>query len=350
MDENYDNIENRKDVKEELARIDPEKKGTLTQKTTNIDKLWFLALSLLAIGLFVVYYLVRFDEIILPEEYKPMAVRLARGSIFIVLVLLIARSLSIFLFRKIEDSVSQYNIKKVMRLVVAVIILFIILSSVFVNWYGALVSLGILTLILGIALQNPITSFFAWIFLMIRRPYRVGDRIAIGEMRGDVVDVGYFDTTLWEFRGEYLTTDHPSGRLIRFPNSKAFTDPVINFSWPVFPYIWNEIHLQVSYTSDFKFISETMERVVTEELGERMLKRVNDYHKLLKKTAVGELEVNERPVSFFRADDVTWIRASVRYLVDPRKAGTTINILTVKIIEALNKEPARVQFPNGNNR
>ena len=89
------------------------------------------------------------------------------------------------------------------------------------NWYTAVVSLGLISLILGFALQTPITSFIGWIYILVRKPYRVGDRIRIGEANGDVIDVSYLDTTLWEFGGEYLSTDHPSGRIIKFPNSNV---------------------------------------------------------------------------------------------------------------------------------
>jgi hypothetical protein len=52
----------------------------------------------------------------------------------------------------------------------------------------------------------------------------VGDRIQVNTFTGDVVEIGYFDTTLWEFAGNYMTNDLPSGRLIRFPNSLIFQD------------------------------------------------------------------------------------------------------------------------------
>ena len=45
-----------------------------------------------------------------------------------------------------------------------------------------------------------------------------------GEITGDVIDVGYLDTTLWEFGGQYLSSDHPSGRLIKFPNEKVLDE------------------------------------------------------------------------------------------------------------------------------
>lgn len=110
----------------------------------------------------------------------------------------------------------------------------------FANWYTAVVSLGLVSLILGFALQTPITSFIGWIYILIRTPYRVGDRIRIGNATGDVIDVSYLDTTLWEFGGEYYLPITPSGRIIKFPNSSVLSTAVYNYSWPLFPFIWNE--------------------------------------------------------------------------------------------------------------
>ena len=46
-------------------------------------------------------------------------------------------------------------------------------------------------------------------YILVRTPYTVGDRIQIGDATGDAIDVSYLDTTLWEFGGPYLSTDHP---------------------------------------------------------------------------------------------------------------------------------------------
>jgi small-conductance mechanosensitive channel len=219
-----------------------------------------------------------------------------------------------------------------------------------VGWYGAAVSLGLLSLLLGFALQAPITSFFAWIYILARAPYRVGDRIRIGESTGDVIDVGYLDTTLWEFGGELLSTDHPSGRIIRFPNSAVFNSPVFNYSWPLFPYIWNEVTVQVAYQSDLEFVAKVMTETAEEELGPRMEERVSVYRGLLEKTPVDHLEVAERPTVIFRVNPVTWVDATVRYLVAPRNAGRRKTALTKKIIERLNAAPDRVMFPAANTR
>src|SRR5678809_1691277 len=76
--------------------------------------------------------------------------------------------------------------------------------------------------------------------------------------------------TLWEFGGDYLSTEHPSGRIIKFPNSTVLSSPVYNYTWPLFPYIWNEIKFQIAYNSDLDFVATTMKEVAEQEVGEEM--------------------------------------------------------------------------------
>jgi small-conductance mechanosensitive channel len=178
----------------------------------------------------------------------------------------------------------------------------------------------------------------------------VGDRIKIDEATGDVIDVGYLDTTLWEFGGDLLSTDHPSGRVIRFPNSKVLNSVVYNYSWPLFPYIWNEIKFSVAYESDLEFVAKTMQQVAEEELGEKMLKRVRTFTRLLAETPVDRLEVRERPTVVFRVNSNTWLDAIVRYVVPTRAAGRVKSRLIKKMLARLNAEPDKVMFPKADAR
>src|SRR5205814_1260866 len=182
-------------------------------------------------------------------------------------------------------------------------------------------SLGVVSAILGFALQTPISSFIGWVYILMKKTYRIGDRIQVGTSTGDVIDIDYLDTTLWEFGGPYVSADHPSGRLIKFPNSNVLSTAVYNYSWPLFPYIWNEISVQVAYTSDLKFVANLMQGVVEAELGETMERRIRTYQELLSRTPVDELQVQPKPVVLFSVGDNTWIEPRVRYLVSPRTAG-----------------------------
>ncbi|HET8654880.1 MAG TPA: mechanosensitive ion channel family protein [Longimicrobiaceae bacterium] len=308
--------------------------------------IYFLVLVVLG----AVYYALRLHVLSLPSRTEALVMRLDRGVMWIVLLIAAAKLVDVFLIARVDDAGSQYNLRRLKRLVVVVGIASIVVSLIFRNWYAALVSLGLISAILAFALQTPISSFIGWMYILVKAPYRVGDRIQIGGATGDVIAIGYLDTTLWEFGGPYLSTDHPSGRLIKFPNVNVLSTAVYNYSWPLFPYIWNEVDVQIAYGSDLQYVATTMRGVVEAEMGEKMVQRIQRFRGLLDQTPVDQIEVQEHPVVLFRVSTNTWVEAVVRYLVDPKKAGAVKSRLTRKVIEALNREPERVMFPRGDNR
>jgi small-conductance mechanosensitive channel len=305
---------------------------------------------LLLIGLGTLYYLLRLGVFDFAGKYVALLQRLMLGTMALVLVLGVAKTIDLYVFGRLDDAATRYNLRRILKLLVGLVLVLIVISIIFANWYTTVVSLGLISLILGFALQTPITSFIGWIYILVRAPYRVGDRIRIGDATGDVIDVSYLDTTLWEFGGQYLSTDHPSGRIIKFPNSSVLDTAVYNYSWPLFPYIWNEIKFQIAYQSDLEFVAETMRAVAEEELGEAMIERIKTFRELLAQTPVDQLEVQERPVVLFRVSENTWLEAILRYLVVPREAGRIKTRLVRKMLERLNAAPDKVMFPKGDAR
>jgi small-conductance mechanosensitive channel len=320
----------------------PKPSPTVEKKQKTFIGIYLVVLAVLG-GLYYVfkYYVVH------AGTFLPRAVL---GAIAVATVVMVVKSIDVYLIERVDDPVSEYNLRRVLKLLATLVIALIVISVLFVNWYTAVVSLGVFSVIAGLALQTTFTSFIGWIYILVRSPYRVGDRIKIGESTGDVIDVGYLDTTLWEFGGDFLSTDHPSGRVIRFPNSNVLGSAVYNYSWPLFPYIWNEIKFHVAYESDLEFVAETMQEIAQEELGEAMIERVGIFKKLLAETPVDELQVRERPNVFFRVSENTWLEAIVRYVVPPREAGRIKTRLIKKMLERLNAEPERTLFPKSNSR
>jgi small-conductance mechanosensitive channel len=329
-------------------------KQTGTQEETALpvaqtrDKVWFGGYLLFLVALGGLYYLVTLRFLGLSDGAVYWVLRVARGAILLTLILGVARASDVYLIGRIEDPVPRYNLRRIQRLIVGLLMAFVAVTM-WSNWYTTIVSLGLISLILGFALQTPITSFIGWIYIMIRAPYRVGDRIKIGDATGDVIDVSYLDTTLWEFGG-YLSTDHPSGRIIRFPNSEVLSSAVYNYTWPLFPYVWNEIIFNIAYESDLDFVANTMQAVAAEEVGEAMMERIRVYRELLAQTPVDALEVREHPSVLFRVSSNTWLEAIVRYLVHPKEAGRVKTRLIKKLLAQLNTAPERVLFPKGNAR
>ncbi|HSE64387.1 MAG TPA: mechanosensitive ion channel family protein [Thermoanaerobaculia bacterium] len=337
------------DVKEALEQATPPPEAHKVPTRTS-HRVWAGTWAVLLAVFLASWILIATGVVSLPEQTADILRRASLGAVFIFLVLLAERLAESYFLPRLENTVSRYNLRRVLHLVVGLAIVLIVVTAVFVNWYTAVVSLGLISLILGFSLQAPLTSFIGWVYILIRKPYRVGDRIRIGEAAGDVIDVSYLDTTLWEFGGQYLSSDHPSGRVIKFPNSTVLTTAVYNYSWPLFPYIWNEIRFQIAYDSDLEFVAKTMSEVAEKELGETMMERVKVYRELLAETPVDALQVQERPVILFRVSDNTWLEAIVRYIVDPKKAGRTKTELIRKMLQRMNAEPDRVGLPRSNLR
>lgn len=203
----------------------------------------------------------------------------------------------------------------------------------FQNLYAAAVSFGLISLILGFALQAPITSFIAWIYLIFRRSYLVGDRIQIKGFRGDVVEISYLDTSILECNGDYLNNDKPSGRVIRFPNSLILREEIINYSGPEIPFIWNETPIQIAYTSDLKFVENCLIEATLRDFKTRYPELSNRNH--------------WPPSVYFRINTYAWMEAVITYPVEPKDASGRRNRILRLALPLLNSAPEKVKFPEG---
>jgi small-conductance mechanosensitive channel len=346
MAETTEELRKRPEIRKELERASGEERPEKVE-TRGRGRLWFVVYLVVLVVCAAGYFLIGAKLIPLPDAGIGFAQRILRGVALITLVLTVARAISFYAIGRIEDASTRFTLQRVERLAVALAIAIIVVSIIFVNWYAAVAAFGVGSIIIGLAVQTPMKSFIAWIYILVRQPFRVGDRIKIADATGDVIDVGYLDTTLWEFGGQYLSSDHPSGRIIKFPNEKVLNELVYNYSWPLFPYIWNEIKFQIGYNADLEFIASTMQKITEEELGKEMLKRVQTFRELLARTPVDELEVHEHPRVIFRVGENTWLEAIVRYLVAPREAGRVKTRLIKKLLAALNAAPDKVMFPAG---
>ncbi|WP_247730995.1 mechanosensitive ion channel family protein [Halovivax limisalsi] len=242
----------------------------------------------------------------------------------------------------------RHDVRNVLRLVfgaLTVIAVFGILTS---EWVGVIFSLGIVGFAITFALQQPLFSLIGWLYIVIKRPYQVGDRIAIEEMRGDVVSIDFFVTEVWEIGGDLVSSNQPSGRIVTVPNSTILSARVVNFYGEGVQYVWNELSIQVAYETDLPFASEVMTEVATEQLGEEMARGVSSYRRRLAETPV-ELDVNDGPtVNVVQGE--SWVELRLRYLVHPRRGTRVRNALYEAILDRFNDHPERVKFPVSRNR
>jgi len=178
------------EVRQELERTTSAKKPGEKVKAQTKDKFWFVTHALLLVGCAVLYYLIGSKLIPLLQKEVDLSRRLLRGLALIVVILATAKAVRVYAIGRILDAVTRFTLQRILYLVVGVLIAIIAASVIFVNWYPALTALGIGSIIVGLAVQTPMKSFIAWIYILVRQPYRVGDRIKIDDATGDVIDVG----------------------------------------------------------------------------------------------------------------------------------------------------------------
>lgn len=331
--------------------IDTDKENAyILQRVKKEHKVWQGSYVLLALASLGFYFLVKLDVFDVLGKYHNIIQRWLFAGFLIFIVLAISKYTQAFIVKHNHAKAIAYNIIRLVHILAVFAIIMIVVAVLFENWYTAAVSLGLFSLVLGFALQTPISSFIGWLYIIIRIPYRVGDRVQITGFKGDVVEIGYLDTTLWEFSGDALTYDLPSGRLIRFPNTLVLQCEVYNYSWRKFPYVWNEITFDVAYESDFAFVENILRQTTKEMLGPATDQRVRVLKHMVQQTPVDTLIIGEYPFVTLRTNTNTWVEVTVNYLVDPKNAAAIRSEIIRKAIPLLLQEPARVMFPKANAR
>ncbi|CAN5684730.1 mechanosensitive ion channel [soil metagenome] len=163
-----------------------------------------------------------------------------------------------------EDASTIYWITKISSYV-ATALSIIFASQIWLGQYGSLLTFfGLITAGLAIALRDPVTNMFAWIFIVWRRPFELGHRVQIGDSTGDVIDIRIFQTSLLEI-GNWVSADQPTGRIIHIPNSVVFTQMQYNYNLGI-PFIWDEVPVLITFESDWEkakqILTEIVERTV----------------------------------------------------------------------------------------
>jgi small-conductance mechanosensitive channel len=175
------------------------------------------------------------------------------------LVLLLVR-------RRTEDIRVRYYWRKTVTYIVSVVAILTIGRVWFAGVGSIATFLGLVGAGIAIALKDPVTNLAAWLFILWRRPFRVGDRIEIGDNAGDVIDLRLFQFTLLEI-GNWVDADQSTGRLVHVPNGLVFTQPVANYTRG-FPYIWNEIPVMVTFESNWELAKKVLRAIADDRGGQ----------------------------------------------------------------------------------
>lgn len=189
--------------------------------------------------------------------------------------------------------------------------------------------LGLVAGGLAIALREPLLAVAGRVAILGGGLYRVGDRIQVDKVSGDVIDVGFFYTRMMEI-GNWIGGDQASGRIIQFSNSKLFGDTVVYNYNRNFTYIWDEVMLPITYASNMKAATE-----ILLHSGERYSRNFlqgaqSELEKMKSYFLVPDFEL--KPQVYVQVNS-NWIQLTMRYIVDPKKRRQASSFIYTEVFK-----------------
>jgi len=257
-------------------------------------------------------------------------------SLLIFVVLGIIRFIILkIVWRLTEDPKSRYTWKRSVSFTVGITTLILIVGV----WIGAIgqlgAFLGLLTAGLAIALKDPLTNIAGWIFILIRQPFNLGDRVQIGDQAGDVIDIRLFQFTLLEI-GNWVNSDQSTGRIIHIPNGTIFTQAQSNYSTG-FKYIWNELSVVVTFESQWEEAKEILQKIISKHAEALSVDAEKKIIEASKKYMIFYQYLT--PTVYTSLED-SGVKLTMRYICEPRKRRTSEHQIWEDILKeyALHKD------------
>jgi len=282
------------------------------------------------------------DEELKKFLFNPTVGKIATIVIGIVIIWLIIKLIERNIFSKIKDSDNRYRAKKFGSFI-GFILSVVLITVVYSNKLGGLtVALGVAGAGIAFSLQEVIASFAGWLAILLGGFYKSGDRVQLGGIKGDVMDIGVLRTTLME-TGQWVDGDLYNGRIVLIANSYVFKEPVFNYSGD-FPFLWDEIKIPIKYGSNYDKTKEILLKIGNEVAGDLTQKSSDLWQNLKNKYKLEEAQT-EPMVSLIANDN--WVEFTLRYIVNYKKRRATKTELFSKLLIAIEATKGDVNFASG---
>lgn len=271
--------------------------------------------------------------------FDPTVGKIATILIGVAIIWFIIKAIQRSLFTKIKDNDNRYRAKKFSSFIGYVLTL-LLLTIVFSDKLGGLtMALGVAGAGIAFALQEVIVSFAGWIAIMFAGFYKTGDRVQLGGIKGDVMDIGVLRTTIME-TGQWIDGDSYNGRIVFIANSFVFKEPVFNYSGD-FPFLWDEIKIPIQYGSDYEMAKELFEQVGKDIAGDLSEKSKEKWDALQNKYRLEDAQT--QPMVSLIAND-NWVEYTLRYIVNYKRRRVTKTELFTQILKRVEATNGQIKF------
>ena len=263
-------------------------------------------------------------------------------SILVVIFLSLFRFLVLrVVWRQTDNIKIRYQWKRTLSFIIPFIGL-ILIGAVWLPVFEEFGTfLGLFTAGIAIALKEPLTNLAGWFFILLRKPFNVGDRVQIGPNTGDIIDIRLFQFTMLEI-GNWVDADQSTGRIIHLPNGKVFSEPQANYS-SGFEYIWNEIKVHITFESNWAKAKRILDELIVKHAENVELKVEREILEASKNYMIYYKHLT--PIVYTKVMEYG-IQLTIRYLCNPRKRrGSENEIWQTILTQFKNQDDIRFAYP-----
>ncbi|RYE25136.1 MAG: mechanosensitive ion channel [Sphingobacteriaceae bacterium] len=278
------------------------------------------------------------------ENVRKLVISIA----FILIVLALSallRAIIGFLIRKTGDANIQkrFWIRQGISLI-ATVILFLGLLSIWFNDPGRLATaLGLMSAGLAFALQQPVSAIAGYFVILRGSTFTIGDRISMGGVRGDVIRLGFIQTTIMEMGQPpavqnadpaiWVKSRQFTGRIVTISNSKVFADPIFNYTRE-FPYIWEEMSIPITYQADRKRTEEIMLAAAKNHAIDVNTITIEAKKNMEERFGVEPIDLEPRV--YYRITD-NWLELTVRFMLGTHQIRGAKDAMSRQIMTGLDE-------------
>jgi len=267
-----------------------------------------------------------------------LLVLVLQTAVIILILWVLQKGIKKYLNRKFEDVTIRFKWQKVVTYSAYILGIIIIFPLWFRGLQNVMTFLGLFSAGLAIALRDLISNVVGWLYILFRRPFSMGDRVEIGGVKGDVIDIRLLETELMEI-GNWVETDQSTGRVVYLPNGRVLHESVANYTQG-FEFIWNEVSVLVTFESDWRLGKRLLEEVARKnarEINREMRdKIINSAKKKYTKLT---------PI-VYTSIEPSGVKLTVRYLCEPRKRRSTAELFWEDILDVVSgHEELELAYP-----
>jgi len=279
------------------------------------------------------------EESIKQIIFDPTFGKIITVLVVVIFVISISKLIQKKITKHVKESSAKYRIRKSINFI-GFILIIISVSIIYSDKLGGLtVAFGVVGAGIAFALQEIIVSIAGWIAITFGRYFKIGDRILLGGVKGDVIDISVLRTTIMEC-GSWVDGDLYNGRVVRLSNSFLFKDPVYNYSGD-FPFLWDEIVIPIKHGSDVKLVKDTFQKVAIEIIGDYSKNALLSWDLMVNKYMIENAQVNPMITITFNEN---WINFTIRYVVEYKQRRSTKDKFFTNILNEVKNSSGNIEI------